>query len=38
MKIILSFDSFMATLFRIMLMYYVNCYLFFEEPGKDWLG
>jgi len=21
---------------RIMLMYYVNCYTFFEEPEKDW--
>ena len=28
----------MATLFRIMLMYYVNCYSFFEEPEKDWLA
>ena len=27
----------MATMFRIMLMYYVNCYTFFEEPEKDWL-
>ena len=27
----------LATMFRIMLMYYVNCYTFFEEPGKDWL-
>ena len=26
----------MATMFRIMLMYYVNCYTFFEEPEKDW--
>ena len=25
-------------MFRIMLMYYVNCYTFFEEPGKDWLA
>ena len=22
---------------RIMLMYYVNCYTFFEHPGRDWL-
>ena len=28
----------MATLFRIMLMYYVNSYSFFEEPEKDWLA
>ena len=21
---------------RIMLMYYVNCYTFHEEPEKDW--
>ena len=21
---------------RIMLMYYVNCYTFLEEPEKDW--
>ena len=27
-----------ATMFRIMLMYYVNCYTFFEEPEKDWLA
>ncbi len=27
----------MATMVRIMLMYYVNCYTFFEEPEKDWL-
>ena len=27
----------MATMFRIMLMYYVNFYTFFEEPEKDWL-
>ena len=26
----------LATMFRIMLMYYVNCYTFFEEPEKDW--
>jgi len=32
-----SFSS-MATLFRIMLMYYVNCYSFFEEPEKDRLA
>ena len=24
----------LATMFRIMLMYYVNCYTFFEEPQK----
>ena len=28
----------LATMFRIMLMYYVNYYTFFEEPGKDWLA
>ena len=28
----------MATMFRIMLMYYVNCYTFFEEPEKDWMA
>lgn len=28
----------MGTLFRIMLMYYVNSYSFFEEPEKDWLA
>lgn len=27
----------LATMVRIMLMYYVNCYTFFEEPEKDWL-
>ena len=26
----------MATMVRIMLMYYVNCYTFFEDPEKDW--
>lgn len=26
----------LATMVRIMLMYYVNCYTFFEEPEKDW--
>ena len=26
----------LATMFRIMLMYYINCYTFFEEPEKDW--
>lgn len=26
----------LATIVRIMLMYYVNCYTFLEEPGKDW--
>ena len=29
--------SHLATKFRIMLMYYVNCYTFFEQPEKDWL-
>ena len=28
----------LATMFRIMLMYYVNCYTFFEEPEQDWLA
>ncbi len=27
----------MVTMVRIMLMYYVYCYTFFEEPAKDWL-
>lgn len=31
-----SFSN-LATMFRIMLMYYVNCYTFFEHPDKDWL-
>ena len=31
-----SFSN-LATMFRIMLMYYVNCYTFFEHPEKDWL-
>jgi len=26
----------LATMVRIMLMYYVNCYTFLEEPEKDW--
>lgn len=26
----------LATIVRIMLMYYVNCYAFLEEPEKDW--
>ena len=30
-----SFSN-LATMFRIMLMYYVNCYTFFEEPEKVW--
>ena len=30
-----SFSN-LATMFRIMLMYYVNCYTFFEQPEKDW--
>ena len=25
----------LATMVRLMLMYYVNCYTFFEEPEKD---
>lgn len=29
--------SCLATMFRIMLMDYVNCYTFFEQPEKDWL-
>ena len=31
-----SFSN-LATMFRIMLMYYVNCYTFLEEPEKDWV-
>ena len=31
-----SFSN-LATMFRIMLMYYVNCYTFFEHPERDWL-
>lgn len=31
-----SFSN-LATMFRIMLMYYVNCYTFFEHPDKEWL-
>lgn len=31
-----SFSGF-ATMYRIMLMYYVNPYSFFEAPEKDWL-
>ena len=27
----------LATMFRIMLMYYVNCYSFLESPEKDWV-
>ncbi len=30
-----SFSN-LATMVRIMLMYYVNSYTFFEEPEKDW--
>ena len=30
-----SFSN-LATMFRIMLMYYVNSYTCFEEPEKDW--
>lgn len=26
----------LATMVRIMLMYYVNIYTFLEEPEKDW--
>lgn len=26
----------LATIVRLMLMYYVNCYTFLEEPEKDW--
>lgn len=26
----------LATMFRLMLMYYVNCYTFLENPEKDW--
>ena len=25
------------TMVRIMLMYYIDCYSFFEHPEKDWL-
>ena len=31
-----SFSN-LATMFRIMIMYYVNCYTFFEQPERDWL-
>lgn len=31
-----SFSN-LATMFRIMLMYYVNCYTFLEHPERDWL-
>ena len=31
-----SFSN-LATMCRIMFMYYVNCYTFFEQPEKDWL-
>lgn len=37
--IILSFYELLnnlATMLRIMLKFYVNCYTFFEEPEKDW--
>lgn len=27
----------LATIIRIMLMYYINCYTFLEEPEKDWM-
>ena len=26
----------LATMVRLMLMYYINCYTFLEEPEKDW--
>ena len=26
----------LATMIRIMLMYYVNCYTFLEDPERDW--
>ncbi|MBR5208718.1 MAG: hypothetical protein IKV67_02580 [Paludibacteraceae bacterium] len=26
----------LATIIRITLMYYINCYSFLEEPEKDW--
>lgn len=32
-----SFSN-LATMVRIMLMYYVNFYSFFEQPEKDWLS
>ena len=32
-----SFSN-LATMVRIMLMYYINCYSFFEHPEKDWLN
>ena len=31
-----SFSN-LATMFRIMFMYYVNCHTFLEQPEKDWL-
>lgn len=31
-----SFSN-LATMVRIMLMYYIDCYSFFEHPEKDWL-
>ena len=31
-----SFSN-LATMVRIMLMYYIDCYSFFEYPEKDWL-
>ena len=34
-KALMKFSG-MANMFRIMLMYYVNGYTFFEEPEKDW--
>jgi len=26
----------LATMIRIILMYYINCYTFLEQPEKDW--
>ena len=31
-----SFSN-LATMVRIMLMYYIDCYSFSEHPEKDWL-
>lgn len=30
-------SSNLAMMVRIMLMYYIDCYSFFEHPEKDWL-
>ena len=38
--VIKRFDSLREitdSMFRIMLMYYVNCYTFLEHPERDWL-